>query len=291
MPAPPQPEIRVRDEDVFLGEEVLFRAGLCADEVVDAAELYGPTCELTIVAPGGAASVHPREPSIYDGPSKIRSYFHREHLIDLLDVPLVAGVYELRFACEGRVATKAIRVRARERPAPNVAFSFPERLDLGPGRPFTVGIELASAPSICVVAPDACYAASVVGYMSAEDPPSWWRLDRRGEREATERTGYRTAINLANRSALATIDLARAHRHAATFEEAFRAGTDARWRPRERFTSTVGLVVHELAPDVNRPIRWLRRTHADYDARGVRLATREARPRTWDWAHVSPSGA
>ncbi|APR88573.1 hypothetical protein A7982_13922 [Minicystis rosea] len=289
----PTPTLDVQDEDVFLGEEILFRRGLACAQPVPALELSARSCRLVVRGPDGLDRVHPREPSGYDGPSRIRSLQFVECLNDLA-APLVAGTYEIAYQCEGREARRRLHVHERATPGPVVALRFPDQLDVEHERPFTVHLDLtnASGAPLGVVLPDICYAASVVGFVSVEEPPSWSRLVATAARAATQNAGYRTPIDVAHRSALSVV-LAPGERRscAVVFEAVFEADLDPEWRPRERFDVTVGLVVHTFEPDVARPLRWLRRSTGTYLTTGALVSTGDARRKDWEWVRVSPSRA
>jgi hypothetical protein len=294
MRADPTPSLDVRDGDVFLGEEIVFKRGLSCAARVPAVELWGRSCRLVIRGPDGLVSVHAREPSGYNGPSSIESLGHLECLNDLA-VPLAPGAYELAYECEGREARRRIHVREHATPGPVVAVDFPEWIETEPGRPFAVRLELAntSGAPLRLVEPNSCYAASVVGFVSADDPPSWSRLDRTAERAGAQEARYRARVDVGSLGALTMVELAPGERrsYVVVFDEVFRASTGARWRPRERFDVTVGLVVHTFEPPMARPIHWLRRATGGYLATGARLSAGEARCKAWEWVNLSPSCA
>lgn len=288
----PTPTLDIHDEDVFLGEEIIFLAGLQCSARVDARELYGRTCHLAVTAPDGRTTALVREPSSYDGPSRIARLRRREHLPDLAG-PLVPGTYEIRYACEGREARRQIRVHERAEPGPRVDIVFPDRAGVAPGGRFLVRVEVANVSSgpRSFVAPDSCYAASVVGFVNANDPPSWSALNRDGEPEAARGAAYFTPIDAGTRGALVMVNLPPAGRRAyeVSFREVLRESLDDAWRPRERFAVTVGLVVHEFDPGAQRPLRWLRRATAEYLVTGALQSAGEARCEAWEWVRVSPS--
>lgn len=294
MTSAPTPTLEVQDEDVFLSEEIIFRRGLSCAEPVRAQELAGRSCRLVVRGPDGIEREHPRGPSSYDGPSWIRSLRSLECLNDL-GAPLIAGTYDLAYQCEGREARCRIHVHEHATPSPAVDMRFPDQLDVETGRPFTVGIDLTnvSGAPLRVVSPGSCYTASVVGFVRADDPPSWSRLDSTAARAATQDASYRTLIDVAHRDALSVVVLAPGEQRscAVVFEAVFEAGLDTQWLPRERFDVTVGLVVHTFEPGVARPLRWLRRSTGTYLITGARVSTGDARCKDWDWVHVSPRRA
>ena len=294
MTSTPAPSLEVQDEDVFLGEEILFRRGLSCAEPVPAQELWGRSCLLVIRGPDGIERAYPREPSGYDGRSRIRSLQSSECLNDL-GAPLAAGAYELVYACEGREAQRTIHVRERAMPGPVVALRFPDRIDVERGEPFTVRLDLtnASGAPLHVVQPGCCHAASIVGFVSVDDPPSWSQIQATAARAATQLAGYTTPIDVAHRGALSVVELAPGEQRTSeiVFEAVFEAGMDAQWLPRDRFDVTVGLVVHTFEPGVARPLRWLRRSTSTYLATGARVSTGDARCNEWAWVRVSPSRA
>lgn len=288
----PMPTLSVRDDDVFLGEEIVFRAGLQCAAKVPAHVLYRRSRRLVVRTPDGAETVHEREPSSYDGPASIKALHHRECLNDLA-APLVPGTYEIVHRCGGHEASRAILVRDPSTEGPRVRFEFPEHVDLASGAPFTVRIEVtnASRAPLRIVEPNSTYPASVVGFVDADDPPSWSRLQRTREADAASDPRYRTSVALEHLGALAIVDIAPGELRAydVAFVELLRKDGDPAWRPRERLEVTLGLVVHAFQPNGTRPIRWLRRGRGEYLVTGQRISAGEARCKPWHWCRVTPS--
>jgi hypothetical protein len=289
----PVPTLRVRDEDVFLGEEVVFQAGLRCAAKVPARMLYGRARRIVVRAPDGSETVHERERSSYDGPSEIKALHYCECLNDLA-APLVPGTYELVHQCDGREARQAIRVREPSMAGPAIRFEFPARLDVTPGAPFTARVEVtnASRAPLRIVEPNSTYPASVVGFVDADDPPSWSRLERADEWAAEEAPRYRTPVDFKHLGELAIVECAPGERRTydVAFLELFRKDDDRAWRPRGRLEVTLGLVAHAFEPDGTRPIRWLRRGTGEYLLTGERISAGEARCKPWQWCRVTPSG-
>ncbi len=284
------PVIQCPDDEILVGEEILFGVGLRCGTRVDARDLYARTCRLVVTAPDGSVSIHERGNSSYDGPSRIASLIHCECLNDLVD-SVTAGTYDIRYICGGNEAQAQIRVAARA-PAPAVEATFPDPIDVEPGRPFALQFEITNRADtpVRIVAPDSCYAASVVGFMSAEDPPSWSFLTRAFRHDDRRERAWSTKVSSETFGQLRSIELHHDERYRfeVAFEGLFRPDTDKKWMPRERFEVTVGFVLHTLDSRDARPVRWLKRKRADYIVDGSLQSIGEARCRPWEWVRVTP---
>jgi hypothetical protein len=298
------PVIECSDENFLVGEEILFRVGLRCETRVDACELWAKSCRLAITAPDGSVSIHERGPSAYDGPSKISSLIRRECLNDLVD-SITEGTYDVRYLFDDRETRSQICIGTGAS-APDVAATFPDPIDVEPGRSFAVRFEITNGaePRWRMVVPNSCYAASVVGFVSAEDPPSWSRLSTCSPGNEARKIGQAPNIPLGTLDGgdmrptsewkfdqLTSIELdhGQRYRFEVAFGSVFAPERDRRWMPRERFGVTVGFVVQTFDSRFRRPFRWLKRVRADYLVEGTLRGVAEARCRPWEWARVTPS--
>jgi hypothetical protein len=287
------PFVEPRGSEWLVGEEVLFKIGLRSDQPVDALRLADKTCELVILAPDGRRSVQVRGPSSYDGPSTIDNVWYLECLNALVD-RLVPGRYELFCRCEGGEAHASVELRARPQLAAiATGLELPRRINVADEGTLDVTIRVCNGGRrVQMVVPDSCYAASVVGYLHAREPPSWLCLEGADDWDGTGRPGYRTRVSQQTRAQLRMLDLEPTIQH--TVKARF-AGAPARarlrdpqWRPRERFAITVGLIVY-IFGERDRPIRLLRGVTAHYRAGDGALQSVDADGPLEHWARVTPS--
>ena len=285
------PVLQVRDEEVFLGEEILFVAGVRAAVRVEARALCNEPGELRITAPDGGVIVRPHEARSYDGPSQRVSLLHRRCLGDLVPAVTV-GDYDLRYLAAGREARARIRVRPSPRSPPVLALEVPDPIDLVPRRPFAVSVALVNVSDapLRILPPDLCHGASIVGYVVSDDPPLWSRLDRRLDPVEERGPFAHVAPEDVDESAFVTLAPGARHVSAVRFDGVFRDSLDAVWLPRERFTMSLGLVVYARVTGASRPLRWLARARVDYGMDGALRGLGAPRPADGAWERITPTG-
>jgi hypothetical protein len=274
-----RPFLDLRDEEVFLGEEILVVTGVRTAELVDASVLFDEPGELHITEPSGAVIVRRHEPACYDGPARVASLFHRESLDDLVPT-ITVGAYDLRYLVAGHEARRTILVRPSPAIPPVLELELPDPIDLEPLRPFVVSLALVNAGEapLRLVPPDLCYGARVLGYVTSDDPPLWSRLDRIRPPVEVRSPFERVAPEEVDESALVTLCPGERHVSAVGFDGVLQPGLatqrgptgtgPGRWYPRERFAVNLALVVHARVMGAPRPLRWLKRARAEYRVDG-----------------------
>lgn len=283
------PTVRFDRTEFFLGEQVAFETGKRTAQEVDGPALGATLCELRVVRPDGEAIVKQEEQEgglvAYNGPSRV-SFLAKSELLNDLDDHLVAGRYQILYACGSQKTSVSIQMR--ELPILrdiHVLFQFPEQVRLSKDKivKLKVVVSNQSAMPIEIVVPDSNYWARVIAFADYQRPPAWTLFESNREAEAIKNPNFRTRISSASRDKLQlhTIPAKSSYSTQIECRGAADGGAlvDPRWLPTDEFEIVGGLVLPLFLPEgvlpqgIDRPIELLTRSKACYAATGERQNT------------------